>query len=377
VTSAINGMSALGGAGFVPGRVLELQSRFGGGAGAGTAAPMSTVDFQALLAKAEAQVLQQQAQAQQTRSSQPAARPVDATYSVSATAMPAPAGQTQAQFGRAIVDNAKQYLGVPYVWGGESLEEGGFDCSGLVQQVFKNLGVDVPRTADLQAEIGTPVASLDQAMPGDLVCFNDPVDHIGIYAGNGQMVVAPHTGDVVKVQSVYKTPSYIRRISPPGGAATTPKAPILYTAEAYTAGAPGSAGASVAGSGVPAGTPYADLFNAAGARYGIDPSLVAAVAKVESGFNPSAVSPAGAQGLMQFMPATAAGIGINPLDPAQAIDGGARYLATQLQQFGSTDLALAADNAGPGAVQQWGGIPPYAQTQAYVRRVQSVLNGGA
>ena len=110
------------------------------------------------------------------------------------------------------VDVAQQYLGVPYVWGGES--PSGFDCSGLVQYVYGQLGVDLPRTAAEQARIGQPVAGLADARPGDLLAFHDPVDHIGIYAGNGLMVVAPKTGDVVKVQPVYDQPTAIRRVLP-------------------------------------------------------------------------------------------------------------------------------------------------------------------
>ncbi len=112
------------------------------------------------------------------------------------------------------VDVAQQFLGVPYAWGGAS--PSGFDCSGLVQYVFGQLGVDLPRTAADQAQVGQPVASLADAHPGDLLAFHDPVDHIGIYAGNGLMVVAPKTGDVVKVQPVYETPTAIRRILPAG-----------------------------------------------------------------------------------------------------------------------------------------------------------------
>ena len=110
------------------------------------------------------------------------------------------------------VDAAQQYLGVPYVWGGES--PAGFDCSGLVQYVYGQLGVDLPRTAADQARVGQPVASLADARPGDLVAFHDPVDHIGIYAGNGLMVVAPKTGDVVKVQAIHDEPTAIRRVLP-------------------------------------------------------------------------------------------------------------------------------------------------------------------
>ena len=129
------------------------------------------------------------------------------------------------------VDVAQQFLGVPYVWGGAS--PAGFDCSGLVQYVYGQLGVDLPRTAADQAQVGQPVAGLADARPGDLLAFHDPVDHIGIYAGNGLMVVAPKTGDVVKVEPVYEAPTAIRRVLPGGPAAS---APGLTGAYAFDAG---------------------------------------------------------------------------------------------------------------------------------------------
>ncbi|MCD5350667.1 lytic transglycosylase domain-containing protein [Kineosporia mesophila] len=117
-------------------------------------------------------------------------------------------------------------------------------------------------------------------------------------------------------------------------------------------------------------TPYADVFTAAGKRYGLDPALLSAVAKTESNYNASAKSPAGAQGLMQLMPGTARELGVDPMVPAQAVDGAARYLSDQLRTFGRVDLALAAYNAGPGAVRKYDGVPPYTETENYVRRVQ-------
>ncbi len=114
---------------------------------------------------------------------------------------------------------------------------------------------------------------------------------------------------------------------------------------------------------------YDDLFRAAGARYGVDPALLKAVAWTESNFRPDAVSHAGAQGLMQIMPGTAEGLGVDPMDPAQAVDGAARYLRQQLDRFGDLRLALAAYNAGPGAVEKHGGVPPYDETIGYVSKV--------
>lgn len=111
-------------------------------------------------------------------------------------------------------------------------------------------------------------------------------------------------------------------------------------------------------------------------RFRLDAALVKAVIKVESDFDPRVVSNKGAQGLMQLMPATAREVGVSdPFDPGQSIYGGTCYLRRMLDTFNSDlDQALAAYNAGPNAVQRYGGIPPYAETRNYVRRVKHYLD---
>ena len=278
--------------------------------------------------------------------------------------------------GTQVVGEAAQFLGVPYQWGGTSPSTG-FDCSGLVQYVYGQLGVTLPRTSEQQAAVGTPVASVAQAQPGDLV-FYEPgpsgPGHVGIYIGNGQIIDAPHTGTSVQVQAVGQ-PTEIRRVLPSGsGGGMTGSTSAVATAA--IAGLSGPGGAIPSGLGVPA--ELVPLFQQAAAQSGVPAALLAAVAKQESGFNPQAVSSAGAQGLMQLMPSTAAGLGANAFDPQQAISGAAQLLSSYLQQYGgSVPLSLAAYNAGPGAVATYGGVPPYAQTQAYVSDIMGSLGAMA
>ena len=277
-----------------------------------------------------------------TAAADPAAAPAPSSASSGATLTPSSSllgltddestatGSDPSVTGSSVVADAEQYLGVPYQWGGTSPTTG-FDCSGLVQHVYGDLGISLPRTSQEQVTVGTPVASVADAQPGDLVFFEPSASgpgHVGIYIGNGQMIDAPHTGTDVQIQSVGQ-PTAIRRILPEAGGATT---------------ADGASSAIPSALNVPAD--LVPLFTAASAQSGVPASLLAAVAKQESGFNAGAVSAAGAQGLMQLMPSTASGLGVNAFDPAQAIDGAAQLLSGYLQ------TVQRLRSPGPGGLQR-------------------------
>ncbi|MBW3657742.1 MAG: lytic transglycosylase domain-containing protein [Actinobacteria bacterium] len=117
------------------------------------------------------------------------------------------------------------------------------------------------------------------------------------------------------------------------------------------------------------GRQWASAIEAVAGRAGIDGRLLAALVWTESNFNPTAVSHAGAIGMAQLMPGTAAGLGVDPWDPIANLAGGARYLRIQMVRFGAVELGLAAYNAGPGRVAEANGIPDIAETQMYVLRV--------
>jgi hypothetical protein len=250
-----------------------------------------------------------------------------------------------------VVSLATSLEGTPYVWGGTT--PAGFDCSGLVQYVYGQAGVTVPRTSQEQATIGTPVSSLAAAQPGDLLFFagsdgtaSSP-GHVGIYVGNGQMIAAPYTGTVVQQQSVSGagTVVAIRRVLPEVATSNAVMGQVTVPAQ------------------------FVSTIQSAAAANGIPASLLAALVSHESGFNPSAMSSAGAEGIAQFMPTTAAGMGVNPFDSTSAINGAAKLLGAYASRFGSYADALAAYNAGPTAVARYGGVPPYPETQAYVPTV--------
>ncbi len=260
--------------------------------------------------------------------------------------------------GSDIVNEAARYLGTPYVFGSANPSVG-LDCSGLTKVAFARFGIDLPHYTGSQIQLGRKVSSLAEAKPGDLLFFGADVGHMGIYLGNGRMLHAPETGDVVRIQPVRTDLVGIRRLTG-ADAAGLPRI-----------GAGTGASGTVAGPLDPSTVPYAELFADAARRTGVPANLLAAVAQVESSFRPEVVSPAGAQGLMQLMPATAAGLGVaDPFDPAQAVDGAARMLQGLINQFGSVPLALAAYNAGPNAVLRAGGVPS-AGVQRYVDKVLS------
>ena len=145
-------------------------------------------------------------------------------------------------------------------------------------------------------------------------------------------------------------------------------------------------GADAPGSGLPAPAPVPPaqidaMVSQNAATWQVDPALIKAVIANESGFNANATSKVGAQGLMQLMPATAASLGVrDAYDPSQNVAGGARYLRGLLDRFGGDKrLAIAAYNAGPGAVEKYGDVPPYAETRNYVQNVLASFDkyGGA
>src|SRR5215208_5716031 len=156
-------------------------------------------------------------------------------------------------------------------------------------------------------------------------------------------------------------------------AATSAALPAASVAGAPLTAATAATDAIATPSALPPGVPFGAEITAAAQRNGIDPPLLAGLVRQESNFDPTAGSPAGARGLTQLMPGTAAGLGVSDVtDPLQSLEGGAKYLKQQLDAFGGdVTKALAAYNAGPGAVQRYGGVPPYAETQGYVQKVQA------
>jgi soluble lytic murein transglycosylase-like protein len=185
-------------------------------------------------------------------------------------------------------------------------------------------------------------------------------------AGIQSMISALQTG------TVQASPSAATAAATTAGPVAAPAASFASQLAAATA-APPVVATDTSGD----TTQYDALIQASAARNGVDPALLKGLIRAESNFDPNAGSPAGAQGLTQLMPGTAAGLGVTDVhDPPQAIEGGAKYLRAQLDAFGGDETkALAAYNAGPGAVTRYGGVPPYAETQQYVQRVLGYAAG--
>jgi peptidoglycan DL-endopeptidase CwlO len=155
---------------------------------------------QALIAQQAAEQARQQWEQQSlvttTTTSAPAVAQVPVPVSVPSAPAAVAANAVSSASADAVIANAKQYLGVPYVWGGST--PSGFDCSGFVSYVYRSVGISLPRTSSAQQNVGTRV-SLNQLQPGDLVFRGSPAYHVGIYIGGGQYIHAPQTGDVVKI----------------------------------------------------------------------------------------------------------------------------------------------------------------------------------
>lgn len=174
------------------------------------------------------------------------------------------------------------------------------------------------------------------------------------------------TFGLAAVLSLLLAPSAMAQVLSIGddGAVTTYAVPSIHTSQGVSAILPQELASAAA-------TPaeIAAAIQDSSARHAVPVQVVEAVAWQESRFNQAAVSPKGARGVMQLMPGTASVLGVDAADLRGNIDGGAAYLAQQLRRFGDLRLALAAYNAGPEAVSRYGGVPPYAETQAYVRAI--------
>jgi cell wall-associated NlpC family hydrolase len=260
----------------------------------------------------------------------------------------------------AVVAAALAQLGWPYVWGGESRAEGGFDCSGLVDYALAAAGIPVGRlTAAGLQQLARPLAPGAGLRAGDLVFVGLPAHHVGLVVAPGLAVEAPHRGARVRVEPVAQGAwTGAGRLVLPGPAVSAPGKGEL---------------------GVPAYVPAAlrTLIARAARAEQLPPALLAAQLEAESGFDASARSPSGAQGIAQFMPATWTGAWnpqrlASPFDPAAAIAAQARLMHLLLEQTaGDLAAALAAYNAGPSVLPgQWP-----RETRTYVARIMRRFGG--
>jgi cell wall-associated NlpC family hydrolase len=260
--------------------------------------------------------------------------------------------------GGAVVAAALAQLGWPYVWGGESRAEGGFDCSGLVDYALAAAGVPVGRlTAAGLQQLAQPLPSVAGLQAGDLVFVGLPAHHVGLVVAPGLAVEAPHRGARVRVE-------------PLGDGDWTGAGRLVL---------PGASGPGAGDLAVPAYVPrpLRSLVAAAARAEQLPPALLAAQLEAESGFDASARSPAGAQGIAQFLPATWAGDwnpqrAHTPFEPGPAIAAQARLMHDLLERAdGDIATALAAYNAGPAvAPADWP-----RETRAYVARILRRFGG--
>ncbi len=221
----------------------------------------------------------------------------------------------------------------------------------------------VQRIADIEYQIGlrrpktSGGASFQQAMEAEMQKQN-PARETPPKAAAAPLPALPGPASIAPRFFNGKTPV----AKPPTSSADSVGAPYPGRPETFSSTDVGTADLE--------DTTFFDTIREAAWRHNVDPKLVQAVAEVESGFNQDAVSSVGAVGVMQLMPETAESLGVNPYDAAQNIEGGAKYLRQLLDSFhGDVRKAVAAYNAGPQAVRDYGGVPPYSETQTYVDSV--------
>ena len=263
--------------------------------------------------------------------------------------------------GGAVVAAALAQLGWPYVWGGESRAEGGFDCSGLVDYALAAAGIPVGRlTAAGLQQLARPLPPGAGLQAGDLVFVGLPAHHVGLVVAPGLAVEAPHRGARVRVESLGDGGwTGAGRLSLPGPPMGTAPGDGQLAVPAYVPG------------------PLRALIARAARVEQLPPALLAAQLEAESGFDASARSPSGAEGIAQFMPATWAGSWNpqrerSPFEPGPAIAAQARLMHVLLERAGGDiAAALAAYNAGPAVLPaDWPG-----ETRAYIARILRRFGG--
>ena len=212
-----------------------------------------------------------------------------------------------------------------------------------------------------------------------LVCLTTFAACAGAVAPASAEIVVLTTGKTLSVKSHQFSGDSITLTLRSGGTVTCDRSLITQILpdevpypEPEAEQAPATAAAKAVRHGIPDSTPYADIITAVSEAHGVDPMLIRAVIQVESGYRPRARSPKGAMGLMQLMPATAREYKVrNPYEPKANIEAGIKHLKGLIDKLG-VELALAAYNAGEGAVKKFNGIPPYRETRNYVTKILSL-----